>query len=141
MPVLQPDVSEMTDFQASVPNTYVAEIKKVDAVEAKKENEKTGKKTKGIQPEFEFRAPRLADKEERTVSRRAWLAIDGKGTFNFDQLLRCCGFKELADEMKARPGQVPFDTDILIGKRVGVVITTQVYEGKQSDQIDSFLPA
>lgn len=140
MPVLQPSLDEMTDFQASVPNTYTAEIKSVTIVQAKNENKNTGKKTNGIQPEFEFRAPRLSDKEERTVTRRAWLATDGKGTFNFDQLLRCCGFKELADEMKARPGQVPFDTDILLGKRVGVVITTQLYEGKQSDNIDSFLP-
>jgi len=140
MPVIQPDVSEMTDFQASRPNTYEAVIKEVIGVRSKEPNKNTGKYTNGIQPTFEFKAPRLADAEERLITRRKWLAIDGKGTFSFDQLLRCTGFKEVADSMKASPGSVAFDTDDLVGKRVQVIVTTVTFEGKLQDDIDSFLP-
>lgn len=140
MPVLQPDTSEMTDFQASKPNTYRMLIKSVDAVESKEPNKNTGRKTKGIQPTFEFRAPRLSDNEERTITRRKWLAIDGKGTFAFDQLLRCLGMKELADNIKANPGKVAIDTDDLLNKEVQGVVVTTTYEGKLQDDIDSFLP-
>jgi hypothetical protein len=141
MPVIQPDTSEMTDFQASRPNTYRMLIKSVDLVEAKEPNKNTGRKTKGIQPTFEFRAPRLTDGEERTITRRKWLAIDGKGTFSFDQLLRCTGNADVADQMKASPGSVAFDTDALLNKYVNGIVVTTVYEGKQQDDIDSFLPA
>ena len=146
MPVIQPDTSEQTDFQASVPNTYAAVIKSVELVEAREPNKNTGRKTKGIQPTFEFRAPRLSDKEERTVTRRKWLATDGKGTFSFDQLLRCTGFKEVAEQMKANPGKVAFDSDALVGKPVNICVVTTSYakpgeSAKLQDDIDSFLPA
>lgn len=140
MPVIQPDVSEMTDFQASRPNTYKAVIKAAPIVKSKEPNKNTGKYTNGIFAEFEFTAPRLSDGEERKITRRKWLATDGKGTFSFDQLLRCAGYKEIAEEMKARPGQVAFDTDDLVNKEVNLVVTTVTYEGKLQDDIDSFLP-
>jgi hypothetical protein len=140
MPVIQPDTSEMTDFEASVPNPYRARIKSVEIVESKEINKNTGKKTPGIKPAFEFRAPRLADREERDVTRTAWLATSGKGTFGYDQLLRCTGFASVADATKANPGKVAFDTDDLIGKEVVVVVTTGEYNGKNQDNIQSFLP-
>ena len=135
MPVIQPDVSEMTDFEASVPNTYKA---KITSVELKPSKEK---QTPGVSIGFDFRAPRKADNEERDINRRSWLAIAGKGTFSWDQLLRCTGFSDTADSMKANPGRVPFDTDALIGKYVTVVVTTGEYQGKLNDNIQSFLPA
>lgn len=135
MPVIQPDVSEMTDFEASVEGQYKARI---SAVEVKNSKEKN---TPGISVQFEFRAPRKADGEDRDVSRRAWLAIAGKGTFGFDQLLRCTGFSETADAIKANPKGTPFDTDALVGKEVTVVVTTGEYQGKLNDNIQSFLSA
>jgi hypothetical protein len=74
------------------------------------------------------------------VTRTAWLATSGKGTFGYDQLLRCTGFAAVADATKANPGKVAFDTDDLIGKEVVVVVTTGEYNGKNQDNIQSFLP-
>lgn len=135
MPVIQPDVSEMTDFEASVEGSYKA---KIELVELKPSKEKG---TPGISVQFAFRAPRKADGEERDVSRRAWLATAGKGTFGFDQLLRCVGMSDVADAIKANPKGVSFDTDALVGKEVTVVVSTGEYQGKLNDNIQSFLSA
>lgn len=145
MPVIMPDTSQATDFKASRPNTYLMKIKSVEVVRSKEPNKKTGAYTNGIQPTFEFKAPRLSDGEERVVERRKWIAIDGKGTLMFDQLLRCTGQANLADEIKANPGRVGFDPDSLVGKEVHGVVITSNYTDKNGnsqlqDDIDSFLP-
>ncbi len=134
MPLIQPDTSNMTDFEASRPDTYLGTIVLVEPVVGKE------KGTKGIQPSIEFDAPRLADGEVRKVNRRAWLATEGKGTFGFDQLLRCVGLGEQADAIKNGGGRVGFDTDALVGKQVKVVLTNEQYQGKLQDSIQSFLP-
>ena len=146
MPVLQPSLDEMTDFKASKPNTYKMLIKSVEVVRSKEPNKNSGKYTNGIQPTFEFKAPRLSDGEERVVTRRKWIATDGKGTLTFFQLLNSVGLRELAEQMKAMPGQVPFDTDSLVNKYVNGVVITSSYTDKNNnsslqDDIDSFLPA
>ncbi len=140
MPVLQPDTSEMQDFDPSEPNTYRARIEKVDLVKGKE------KGTPGIQPFLVFDAPRKSDGKVRTVTRKGWHAVSGPGAFTFDQLLRCTGFADTADEIKARPGQVGFDTDELVGKEVNVVIGTGIYRPKdggerEQDEIKGYLPA
>lgn len=145
MPQIMPDTSQATDFKASRPNTYLMTIKSVDVVRSKEPNKKTGQYTNGIQPTFVFTAPRLVDGEEREVERKSWIPIDGKGTQTFDQLLRCTGNAALADEIKANPGKVALDTDVLVNKQVqGIVVTTNYTDKNNNtqlqDQIDSFLP-
>lgn len=145
MPTIMPDTSQATDFKASRPNTYKMLIKSVEVVRSKEPNKKTGRYTNGIQPTFEFKAPRLSDGEERVVERRKWIAIDGKGTMTFDQLLRCTGNAKLADDIKSDPGNVGFDTDVLLGKEVNGVVVNTTYTDKNNnsvlqDDIDSFLP-
>ena len=144
MPVIQPDTSQATDFKASRPNTYKMVIKSVEVVRSKEPNKKTGKYTNGIQPTFEFKAPRLSDGEERVIERRKWIAIDGKGTMTFDQLLRCTGNASIADDIKANPG-TGFDTDLLLNKEVNGIVVNTTYTDKNNnsvlqDDIDSFLP-
>ena len=145
MPQIMPDTSQATDFKASRPGNYKMTIKSVEVVRSKEPNKKTGTYTNGIQPTFEFKAPRNSDGEDRVVERRKWIAIDGKGTLTFDQLLRCTGNAQLADEIKANPGRVGFDPDTLVGKEVVGVVVTSNYTDKNGnsqlqDDIDSFLP-
>lgn len=144
MPVIQPDTSQATDFKASRPNTYLMTIKSIEVVRSKEPNKKSGQYTNGIQPTFVFKAPRLSDGEEREVERRKWIAIDGKGTMTFDQLLRCTGNAAVADEIKSNPGTA-FDTDVLLNKQVNGVVVNTTYTDKNKnsvlqDDIDSFLP-
>lgn len=139
MPIINPDVSQMTDFEPSEPNTYLTTIIAVDPVKGKE------KGTLGIQPSLEFEAPRLKDGEVRKIIRKPWHSIEGPGAFTFDQLLRCIGEDALADEIKKRPGQVGVDTDLFIGKQVNAIISTGIYKPKdgperQQDEVKGYLP-
>lgn len=137
------DTSQMSDFLPSQPGTYRAKIVKSDPVRSKGKGGKTP--INGVQPTFKFSAPRLSDGEVREVTRFSWLPIEGKGTFGFDQLLRCTGLAEVADAIKAQPGYA-FDTDILLDREVNVVVGTTLYtpdgstQARQQDEISSFLP-
>lgn len=142
------DTSQMTDFEPSEPGTYRAKILKAEPVISKGGPNKP--KVNGVQPTFEFTAPRLVpnkegEKEIRTITRRSWLPIEGKGTFGFDQLLRCVGLEELADSIKNQPG-FAFDTDVLTDRECNVVVITDLYtpanstQARQQDSIQSFLP-
>jgi len=144
MPIIMPDTSEMEDLAPSQPGTYAADITKADS-QLSKAKEGGGGNKPMVVPLFKFKAPRLSDKEVRGVSRRSFLSITGPGSFGFDQLLRCVGESALADKIKADPGRVPFDTDLLVGKRVNILVSTGVYKqpgqaDRLTDQIDGFLP-
>lgn len=141
MPIITADTSQATDFEASQPGTYLAKI--VNEIPAQgKPKEGNPKGTPGLKVELEFTAPRLADNEVRVVTRTAWLPTAGKGTFGLDQLLRCTGNKDTADRIKAAAGSpISWDTDIIHGKTVNVIISNQPYNNKLSDQVESFLPA
>lgn len=141
MPIITADTSQATDFEASEPGTYLARIiNEIPAVGKVKPGQTVG--TPGLKVELEFSAPRLSDKEVRTITRTAWLPTAGKGTFGLDQLLRCTGNKDLADSIKAAAGSpYSWDTDVIHGKQVNVIISNQPYNNKLSDQVESFLPA
>lgn len=151
MPLIQPDTSQMVDLSPSKPGTYRARISEVGA-QVSKTKVVDGKQRGGNQmiiPDFEFDAPRLDggnNGEPRRVVRRSFITVTGAGSFNFDQLLRCTGFEEVAEQIKANPGAVPFDTDALKGKEVMVVVKNEMYtpegggDSRLTDRIDSFLP-
>lgn len=144
MPQITADTSQMSDFSPSQPNTYRARIVSVELVRSKGDPAKGKAPINGIQPKFEFEAPRLDNGEVRTVTRTSWLPVEGKGTFGFDQLLRCTGFAEAADAIKK--GGAGFETDDLVGRECNLVIVTELYtpqgqtQPRQQDGIDSFLP-
>jgi hypothetical protein len=73
--------------------------------------------------------------------REQHLAISGKGSGGFDNLLRAVGFSELADKYKD-PNQPnpPFDTDLLTGLEANLVFAPNLYEGQERDQISTVLP-
>lgn len=138
MPILMPDTSEAEDLRPSQAGTYRARITKCDAQMSKGEGGKA--KVMMAVPTFTFEAPALEDGKPRKINRRSFMVISGPGSFNFDQLLRSIGEQGLADEVKARPGQVPIDTDFIAGKEVQVILTTGMYQGNQQDQISGVLP-
>lgn len=140
MPILMPDTSEAEDLTPSVPGTYRAVISKVGSQKSKE------KQNDMVVPTYSFTAPPLnpdpitGKQEPRKVNRRSFLNITGPGSFGFDQLLRTTGNDKIADEIKAHPGQVPFDTDLVQGKEVQVIITNGLYNNKITDNVDSILP-
>lgn len=144
MPILMPDTSQQEDFRPSRPGTYRARIVKVEAKRSKvKEGGKGNQQM--IEVFFKLEAPAADDGEVRQISRRSNLMLEGAGTFGFDQILRATGNGALADNIKANPGQVAFDTDVILDKEVQVVLTTQMYQpaggqARLSDQIESYLP-
>lgn len=144
MPILQPNLSDMEDFRPSTPGTYRANIAKVEAKRSKvKEGGKGNEQM--IEVFFRYDAPALDDGKTRSITRRSNLMIEGKGTFGFDQLLRATGNAALADNIKANPGQVGFDTDVILNKDVQIVTSNSMYapaggQARLQDQIDSYLP-
>lgn len=130
MPVIQPDTSEMEDLSPINPGTYQAEIISTDVQNSKEKGNPM------CVPTFKVAVP----DREKPATRKAYLPISGAGSFNFDQLLRAAGFQAEADEIKSGAKR-PFDTDVLVGKRVNVVITENLYNGQKRDQISSYLPA
>lgn len=144
MPILMPNTADMEDFRPSVPGTYRARIVKIDPKRSKvKEGGKGNEQM--IEVHFQYEAPALDDKQTRKITRRSNLMLEGKGTFGFDQLLRATGNAQLADQIKANPGQIAFDTDVIQDKEVQVVTSNGMYapaggQARLQDQIDSYLP-
>jgi hypothetical protein len=130
-PIINPDTSNMTDMGPIPAGTYEAEIAKVDYETSKSSGNPM------IVPTFNV----LVDGKARP--RKAYLVIQGEGAYGFDQLLRSCGFTQLAEQYK-NPEVSPkpdFDTDQLVGQRVNVVIEPDTYQGQLRDRVKSFLPA
>lgn len=144
MPILMPNTSDMEDFRPSRPGTYRARIVKVEPKRSKvKEGGKGNQQM--IEVFFKLDAPAQDDGQTRSITRRSNLMLEGAGTFGFDQLLRATQNAELADQIKANPGQIGFDTDVIQDKEVQVVLANQLYtppggQARLSDQIDSYLP-
>lgn len=131
MPIINPDTSAMTDMGAIPAGTYPAEISGVQY-----KNSKAGNPMLEIDFQVE-----VEDGKKRP--RKSWAVITGEGSFNFDQLLRATGFQQLADQYKDKNVQPKpsFDTDMLIGQKVNVVIEGNLYNNEMRDQIKSYLPA
>lgn len=131
MPVITPDTSNISD-QGPIPaGTYKAKITQCEYKQAKE----TGNPM--IVPKF------AVEVEGKERPRNAYLVITGEGAYGFDQLLRACGFDELADKYRDKDVQPKpaFDTDDLVGQEVNVVIEPDTYNGQLRDKIKSFLKA
>jgi hypothetical protein len=70
-------------------------------------------------------------------SRPVAIPTTGKGAFRFQQLLRACGFRQVADALKAGPA--PFNTDDLEGQRLRVQVDPDEYQGEPSYTIEKFI--
>ena len=117
MPVIQPDTSAASSFEAISPGTYPAKITAVDVGVSKAGGNK-------IVAKFDVTV------DGKTRTRQAHLLISGPGSFSFDQLLRATGFGEVADKYKdPAVDNPPFDTDDLIGQELQLVIDSDVYQG------------
>lgn len=129
MPVIQPDTSAAQDMGPIEPGTYHAQIVACDFKQSKQGNPM-------IVPKFDV----TVDGKKR--SRTAYLVVTGEGAFGFDQLLRACGFQQLADQYRD-PNQPnpPFDTDSLVGQELNVVVSSEIYQGEKRDAIKGYLKA
>lgn len=131
MPIINPDTSNMLDMSAIPAGTYPGEIAKADYETSKSSGNPMIVVTTNVEVEGKQRP------------RKSYLVISGEGAYGFDQLLRACGFSQLADAYKD-PNVQPkpdFDTDQLIGQRVNVIIEPDTYNGQLRDKIKGFLPA
>jgi len=129
MPVIQPDTSAAQSMEAIEPGTYFAKIISCEFKVSKQGNPM-------IVPKFDI----TVDGKPR--SRQSYLVVTGEGAFGFDQLLRACGFQQLADQYRD-PNQPnpPFDTDSLVGQELNVTISTEIYNGEKRDAIKGYLKA
>lgn len=131
MPIINPDTSNMLDMSAIQAGTYPGEIVKADFEVSKSSGNPMIVVTTNVEVEGKQRP------------RKSYLVISGEGAYGFDQLLRACGFNQLADQYKD-PNVSPkpdFDTDMLIGQQVNVIIEPDTYNGQLRDKIKGFLPA
>jgi hypothetical protein len=129
-PIINPDTSAMTDMGPIAAGTYPAEISAV-----------TYKNSKAGNPMLEIDFS-IEVSEGVKRPRKSWAVITGEGAFNFDQLLRATGFHALADQYKDKnvSPKPSFDTDMLIGQKVNVVVEGNLYNNEMRDQIKSYLP-
>jgi hypothetical protein len=131
MPIVNPDTSAVKEQEAIQPGTYPAKIVSVDFQTSKSSGNPM------IVPNMEVNV-------EGTIRpRKTWLVINGEGAYGFDNLLRACGFEEVADKFRdpAVQPKPEFDTDDLIGQELMVVVESDVYNGQVRDKIRSFLKA
>lgn len=130
MPIIQPDLSEVKSMGPIEPGIYKG---KITAVEYKT----SGKGNPMIVPTIEVE---VAPEDKRT--RNAYLVVTGAGAYGFEQLLRACGFDDVADKYRDPAAEKPaFDTDNLIGQELNVQIESDTYNGQMRDKIQSYLKA
>jgi hypothetical protein len=131
MPIVTPDTSQMVDMGPIEPGTYKAKVKACGVSKGKE------KGTAMIVPDFEVFVPGQDEPRPRT----AWLVIEGKGTWGFDQFLRALHMDELADKYKdpSVSPKPPLDTDIFVGQELQVVIEEQLYKGQKRDSISGYI--
>jgi hypothetical protein len=131
MPIVNPDTSNISEQGPIDPGTYKAKIVGVDFQTSKSSGNPM------IVPNLEV------DVNGKMRPRKTWLVITGEGAYGFDNLLRACGFDEIADQFRdpAVQPKPDFDTDQLIGQEVNVVIEPDTYNGQLRDKVRSFLRA
>ena len=134
-PIILPDTSEAEDMDPSEAGTYHARIIKTDSALTKE------KKVPQAVITFQLSSvPSEAERKPRDIKRTAWLNVTGMGSMQFDRLLRCTGFDEIADRIRAGE-KVPFDTDELKGKEILAVLKVGTYNDRRRDEFAGFLPA
>ena len=127
MPVVMPDTRDAEDMGAHEPATYRAKIESCEAAKGKE------KGTAMIVPNFAISTP-----DGKKFHRKAYLVVEGAGAGGFEQLLRACHLDSVADALRAS-GPQPFDTDVLVGQEVNVILNNEEYKGQMRDSINGFL--
>lgn len=127
MSVIQPRTKDMVDMSPIEPGTYPAAVTSAEAQTSKAGNSM-------VVVSIAVQVDEGKDPRPRT----AYLAIEGKGTWGFDQFLRAIHMDEIADKLKEGE-DVPIDTDAFIGQELNVVMSEQLYEGQVRDQIQTYL--
>lgn len=127
MPKVTPDLSQVGPIAAG---TYKAKIIACEVKQSKAGNPM-------IVPEFEISV------NGTTRTRSSYIVITGAGARPFGQLLRACGFDQVANEL-ADPAvtvKPEFDTDDLIGQELVVEVQADTYNNEPSDKIASYMKA
>jgi hypothetical protein len=126
MPVVQPDTTQSAPLEEG---TYRAKIKSCDVAKSRQ------KGTNMIVPVFE-----IITGDGDTTELTSYLVIEGRGTFGFDALLRACHMDELANVFMNKDAEhPPFDTDVLLGQELLVVVTAGEYDGRPTANISNYL--
>lgn len=123
MPLLEPDLSDVGPIQ---PGTYTGKILTAEAKTSKSGNQMSVHKIS-------------LNVNGKSRERDVYLVVAGKGAYGFFNLLKACGFRDIADRMAAGE-KVQFDNDQLIGQEVNCVVEPDTYNDSPSDKIASFLP-
>lgn len=126
MPIIEPDLSETEQLGPHDPGTYKATIETVEATKGKE---------KGT-PMLVLNCA-CVDGEGKVFHRKAWVVTAGAGAGNFEQLLRACNLDGVADQL--RTSKAPFNTDVLVGQQVNVILENEEYKGQMRDRINGFL--
>lgn len=126
MPIIEPDLSEAEQLGPHDPGTYKATIESVEVTKGKE------KGTPMIVPNFA-----VMGSDGKIFHRKSFIVTTGAGAGNFEQLLRACNLGDVADQLKS--SKAPFNTDVLVGQQVNVILGNQEYKGQMRDSIDGFL--
>lgn len=126
MPIIEPDLSEAEQLGAHEPGTYKGSIETVEV-------------TKGKEKGTPMIVVNLAcqDGDGKIFHRKTWIVTSGAGAGNFEQLLRACNLEDVADSL--RTSKAPFNTDVLVGQQVNVIMDNEEYKGRMQDRVTGFL--
>lgn len=126
MPIIYPNTSKMVDMTPMEPGPKPARIDAVTPSNSKKGN-----------PMLVLDLTIRDGESERP--RKDWVVTEGPGSGKFDQILRACGFDDVADQIKAGT-PVPFNTDDLIGQEVIVVTDRSIGDDEKiRDGVSQYL--
>lgn len=129
MPIIEPDLSEVKDFQPWDPGVYAGKIVEVDFQTSKKSGNPM------IVPNFEVR-----NNDGDTRKMKTWMVVTGEGAYNFESLLRAVGLHDVADRMRGGE-KIAFDTDELIGLELNIQVEQEAYNGRMQNKVAGFLAA
>lgn len=132
MPRLTINTSEAVSFEPAEPGPYLMTIDSVgEPYESKSE-----KKTLGIDVEFAFADPAIA---QRCGKVRRFYPVKGKGSGFFADLWKVVTGEELP--IGQQGGDIDVDTDDLIGATVQVDVGNREHEGKVYNEAKKIVAA
>ena len=126
MPIVQPDTSSV---QNTEPGTYPASITGI-VVDTSQKGDAM------LRLVFEVNA------NGKMKNMNDIVMLEGRGVFKLIDLLRAIDQEDLANTyVDPASDMPPFDTDILQGAELEVVVDTEMYEGRARDAIQRYLKA
>jgi len=125
MPIINPDLSQVTSLGPISEGTYEGKITAVESATSKAGNPK-------VVVSLEITV------DGATRQRQAHIVTSGAAAFQFEGLLRATGFEDIADKLRNKEN-VPFDTDWLVGQELLVQIVPDTYNGELRDKVQGFL--